>query len=83
MYDDICPESDVPPWMESTYEVYFHDPHQLLLEMLANPTFANDFDYTPSQDFTFDGAHQYENFMSGNWAWKQVVCPFFFADSPL
>ena len=77
-YDGVCPESDIPPWMESTYEVYFRDPHQLLLEILANPTFANDFDYTPSQHFTSNGTCQYKHFMSVNWAWKQVVCLFFF-----
>jgi len=59
--------------MEQTYEVYFRDPHQLILNMLANPTFTEDFDYTLLQEFITKGSHQYENFMSGNWAWKQVV----------
>jgi hypothetical protein len=43
------PETNVPPWMEQTYEVYFRDPCQLLLNMLADPTFANNFDYMPMQ----------------------------------
>ncbi len=72
-YNGVHPASDVPSWMECTYEVFFRDPHQLLLQVLANPTFADDFDYTPIQQFTPDGTRQYENFMSGNWAWQQAV----------
>ena len=72
-YNGECPKSDVPPWMEQSYEVYFRDPHALLLDMLENPTFVDDFDYAPQQQFTSDGTRQYEHFMSGNWAWKQAV----------
>lgn len=67
------PEANVPPWMEQTYEVYFRDPHQLLRDMLADPTFAKDFDYTPKQQFDCHGTRYYENFMSGDWAWIQAV----------
>jgi len=67
-YDGPRPETDVPPWMEQTYEVYFRDPHQLLRDVLADPTFAKDFDYTPKQQFDGRGTRYYENFMSGDWA---------------
>ncbi len=80
-YNGVRPESEVPPWMEHAYEVYFRDLHQLLLDMLANPTFANDFDYIPTQQFTSDGTHQYEHFMSGDWAWKQAIRHLFFHDN--
>lgn len=72
-YSGPRPETGVSPWMEQTYEVYFRDPRQLFLDMLANPTFAEDFDYTPMQIFDINGSRRYENFMSGNWAWKQAV----------
>ena len=72
-YTGPRPETDVPPWMEETYEVYFRDPHQLFVNMLANPTFAQDFDYTPMQQFNTNGSRQYQHFMSGDWAWKQAV----------
>ena len=55
-YNGPRPETNVPPWMEQTYEVYFRDPHQLILNMLANPTFAEDFDYTPLQEFNTKGS---------------------------
>jgi hypothetical protein len=72
-YNGPRPETGVLPWMEQTYEVYFRDPRQLFLNMLANPAFAEDFDYTPMQIFDINGACRYENFMSGDWAWKQAV----------
>jgi hypothetical protein len=50
-YTGPKPETDVPPWMEQTYEIHFRDPRQLFLNMLANPTFAEDFDYTPMRIF--------------------------------
>ena len=72
-FDGAQPETDIPPWMEQTYEVYFRDPHQLLLNMLADPTFAKGFDYTPMQKFDCHRSREYGNFMSGDWAWTQAV----------
>jgi len=72
-YNGPKPETNIPPWMEQTYEVYFRDPRQLFLNMLANPAFAEDFDYTPMQVFNANGIRRYENFMSGDWAWKHAV----------
>lgn len=55
-YTSPRPETNVPPWMEETYEVYFRDPRQLFLNMLANPTFVEDFDYVPVQQFDANGS---------------------------
>jgi hypothetical protein len=72
-YTSSQPATDVPSWMEQTYDIYFRDPHQLFQNMLANPTFAKDFNYTPLRIFDINGSRRYENFMSGDWAWKQAV----------
>ena len=72
-YNGLRPGTNVPPWMEQTYEVYFRDPRQIFLNMLANPTFAGDFDYMPMQEFGSNGSRRYEHFMSGDWAWKHAV----------
>jgi Plavaka transposase len=72
-YTGLRPENDAPLWMEQTYEVHFRDPRKLFLNMLANPTFAEDFDYTPMRIFDINGSRRYEHFMSGDWAWKQAV----------
>jgi hypothetical protein len=76
-FDSPQPETDVPLWMEQTYEVYFRDPHQLSFNMLADPTFAKDFDYTPMQQFDCHGSRRYEHFMSGDRVWIQAVCTLF------
>jgi len=74
-YTGLRPETNVPPWMEQTYEVYFRDPRQLFVNMLDNSTFAEDFDYTPMQVFDINGSRRYKHFMSGDWAWNQAVSP--------
>jgi Plavaka transposase len=67
------PETNVPPWMEELYEVHFRDPRHLFLNMLGNPTFADNFDYAPMRIFDVNGSRRYEHFMSGDWAWSQAV----------
>ena len=41
--------------------------------MLSNPDFEGKIDYAPVQEYDSKGAHRFQNFMSGNWAWKQAV----------
>ena len=72
-YNGIRPENDVPSWMDAEYDVWFRNPHTLVQNILSNPDFDNEFDYTPLQEHDMDGNHRFENFMSGNWAWKQAV----------
>ena len=66
--------NNTPAWMNQSFEIYFRDPRLLFVEMLGNPSFANDFDYMPYRDFNANGTRRYQHFMSGNWAWKQAVC---------
>jgi hypothetical protein len=73
-YEGPKPSVDVPKWMEAEYTIWFRDPHRLFLEMLKNPDFVQSFDHTPYRQYDRSGNRQYENFMSGDWAWKQAVC---------
>ncbi|KAI0360029.1 hypothetical protein OH77DRAFT_1586687 [Trametes cingulata] len=66
------PTSDVPSWMDETYEIWYRDPRQIALRMLGNPDFDGEFDYAPYREFTRHGDRRYCNFMSGNWAWLQA-----------
>ena len=77
-YDGPKPAVDVPKWMDTEYTIWFRDPHQLFLDMIKNPDFVNSFDYAPLRQYDQKGNRQYENFMSGDWVWKQAVriCPF-------
>ena len=73
-YNGPEPENNAPAWMNQSFEVYFRDPRLLFVEMLGNPSFANDFDYMPYREFDANGTRRYQHFMSGNWVWKQAVC---------
>jgi len=72
-YDGPKPTENVPKWMEVDYTIWFRDPHKLFLEMIKNPEFADSIDYIPHRQYDKEGNRQYENFMSGDWAWKQAV----------
>jgi len=72
-YDDPGITPDSPKWMTTDYTIWYRDPCQLFLKMLQNPDFATTFDYAPLRQYDKDGNRRYENFMSGDWAWKQVV----------
>lgn len=64
-----------PAWMDDTQEVWFRDPRELVRNLLSNTDFNGEFDYMPLQEYDHEGNHRYQNFMSGNWAWRQAVRP--------
>jgi Plavaka transposase len=72
-YDGVQPEGDIPSWMGEKYEVWFRNPKTLVHNMLSNPDFEGEIDYAPVQEYDSNGVHRFQNFMSGNWAWKQAV----------
>ena len=59
--------------MDGEYKVWFRNPRTLIHNILSNPDFDGEFDYAPVQEYDVKGNHWFENFMSGNWAWKQAV----------
>jgi len=73
-YNSTKPECDVPSWMTSQYDIWFRNPRTLVKNILSNLGFNNKFDCAPLQEHDTDGNHHFQNFMSGNWCWKQVVC---------
>ena len=72
-YNSNLPAGEVPPWMTSKFDVWFRDPHTIVKNLLANPDFDNEFDYSPVQEYDMEGNHRFQNFMSGNWGWKQAA----------
>ena len=64
---------DPPAWMEGEHTVWFIEPRLLFKKMLENPNFRDFFDYAPYRQYDTHGQRRYENFMSGDWAWKQAV----------
>jgi hypothetical protein len=75
LYTGEKPEGSYPPWMDSTFDVWYRDPHQVVQNMLANPDFAHEMDFQPYREFSTVGEERhYRDFMSANWAWDQAVC---------
>ena len=68
---------NMPGWMMEDHEIWFHDPVTLLENLLANPDFKDEFDYTPYQEYAADGSHQFCDLMSGDWSWREVVIVHF------
>jgi Plavaka transposase len=76
-YNGTQPASNIPSWMQAEYDVWFRDPQILVQNLLSNPDFKSDFDYAPFQEYTTDGVHRFQDFMSGNWSWHQAVSPYY------
>jgi hypothetical protein len=70
---DGATDSDQPQWMNDQHEVFYHDPRLVVQQMLSNPDFSNEMDYSLYQEYGENNEWQYQNFMSGDWAWEQVV----------
>lgn len=72
-YNSEPPQGESLPWMEAEYEFWFHNPRKLVQNLLSNPDFIDEFDYMPFHEYDADGKHHFQDFMSGDWAWKQAV----------
>ncbi|KAJ6522564.1 hypothetical protein B0H19DRAFT_1215129 [Mycena capillaripes] len=70
-YNNPIMPGNVTPWKTQEYVVHFRDPRKVLQQQLANPDFKYEMDLVPKQVFV-DGSCHYEDFMSGNWAWRQA-----------
>ena len=74
-YNGPKPATNVPTWMNGTYDVWFRDPRLVAQNMLANPDFEGEIDYAVTQQFEREVPHQrrLQNFMSADWAYAQAV----------
>ena len=64
---------DAPSWQLEDYEVWFRDPDVVLRNMLDNPDFDGQIDYSPYIDVDKAGNRKWNEFMSGNFAWRHAV----------
>jgi hypothetical protein len=73
-YDGARPPEGAPqpPWMNEKYEVWFRDPLRVLENQITNPDFNGLMDLSPKRVY-HKGKRQYNDLMSGNWAWEQAV----------
>jgi hypothetical protein len=68
---DVGP--DAPSWQQAEYEVWFRDPEVVISNMLNNPDFDGQFDYTPYVQVDKSGKRHWSDFMSANYAWRHSV----------
>ncbi|KAJ7099636.1 hypothetical protein C8R43DRAFT_1092365 [Mycena crocata] len=71
-YNQPIPPGDTTPWKPKAYTVHFRDPHKVLQTQLANPDFKLEMDFAPKRVFGKGGGRKYQDFMSGNWVWRQA-----------
>ncbi|KII96186.1 hypothetical protein PLICRDRAFT_87439 [Plicaturopsis crispa FD-325 SS-3] len=72
-YTGPRPLQDVPPWMVAEYDVWYRNPRTVIRNQLANPNAgAEGFDTAPFREFDSNNKRRYQNFMSGNWAYRQA-----------
>jgi hypothetical protein len=64
---------DDAPWKHTSFDVWFHDPLKVLKNQLSNRDFANKMDLAPKKVTDKEGKRRYQDFMSGQWAWRQAV----------
>jgi hypothetical protein len=73
-YTGTRPTVNAPPWMDQSFDVWYRDPREVIRNMLANPDYAQEFDYRPYREFSTESdTRQWKDFMSGDWAWDQAV----------
>ncbi|KAG2137011.1 hypothetical protein DEU56DRAFT_736982, partial [Suillus clintonianus] len=72
-YTGEHPDDGPAPWMTDSYDVWFREPHDIVRNMLANPDYAAEIDLRPYREFaTETDEHQWQDFMSGDWAWNHA-----------
>ncbi len=60
------------PFMDEMYEVWHRNALKVVTDMISNCDFDGEFDYSPYQEY-HKSKHHFQNFMSSNWAWRQMV----------
>ncbi|KAJ7194144.1 hypothetical protein GGX14DRAFT_576631 [Mycena pura] len=71
-YDGVIQPGDNTPWKKQSYSVYFRDPREVLHNQLANPDFKSEIDFAPKRVYNANGRREYQDFMSGDWSWRQA-----------
>jgi hypothetical protein len=66
-------DGPVASWKRKEFEVFFRDPRLMLHSQLGNPGFAGEMDFAPKKVFDKNDKREYQDFMSGNWSWRQAV----------
>lgn len=63
-----------PSWQLAGYEVWYCDPDTVISNILENPDFEGQFDYSAYVELDKTDGRRWSNFMSANFAWCHSVC---------
>jgi len=64
----------IPTWMTTPTEIWYRDPRQLIHDIVGSPDFRDEIDYVPYHEYVgHQNNHQFHDFFSGDWVWKQAV----------
>ena len=63
--------------MKETHEVWYRDAHKVVQNLLSNPDFKGEFDFTPYEEYdeSDEANRRYCDFFSGEWVNDQAVSP--------
>ncbi|KAG6835315.1 hypothetical protein H0H93_002803, partial [Arthromyces matolae] len=64
-------EGQVAPWKKKKFDVWYRDPRLIMHNQLGNPDFKGRIDFSAKRVFDGDNRRRYQDFMSGNWCWRQ------------
>ncbi|KAF9497958.1 hypothetical protein BDN71DRAFT_1481491 [Pleurotus eryngii] len=67
-----CGMAKEPPWKQKIYKVWFRDPDIVLQNMLDNPDFNGEFDYSPYIEIDDKNNRHWGDVMSTNFAWRHA-----------
>ena len=76
--DEVLEDGTLLQWMTSEYDVWFHDPHAIIKNMIANLDYNHHADVAAVRVFNSNGSRVYKNFILGDWAWEESVRFSFF-----
>jgi len=71
-YSGVHLAKNPPDWMVKEYTVFCRDPLTVIQNMISNPTFNGQFDYSPYMEFE-DESQRRSDVMSADWAWEQAA----------
>ena len=60
--------------MDDVYDVWMRDPETAITQIVSNADFKSLLDVVPYREYeSATNARRWQDFMSGNWAWEEVV----------
>jgi hypothetical protein len=63
----------VPSWKHASYDVWYQDPCLVMHQQIGNRDFVEEMDFAAKEVQDEQGTRLHTDFMSGDFAWRQLV----------